>query len=87
MIAASETENLTQLAIWAGILLAAFVALAIVAYVARNRARGGQKPSGSAWNLSDLADMRDRGDLTDEEYRTLRAQLMATLKGRSEGAD
>jgi len=44
----------------------------------RRWCRGGGLDDGGAdlWSLDDLERMRDRGDLTEEEYRLLRARVI-----------
>jgi hypothetical protein len=86
MFAANDTQSLTQILLWAGVLFAACVALAIVVYVFRGRARSDRPEQGPLWNLHDLKTMRDRGDLTEDEYRALKARVIEAFTARSEGS-
>ena len=43
--------------------------------------------SGEAWPLQDLRDLHAAGELTDEEFEQLRAEMIAAVKGSPPEAD
>ena len=61
----------------------AVAVLIIVVFAARRWFRGGQESSsGPIFTLQDLRKLRAEGDITEEEYATLRAHLIGPLADR-----
>jgi hypothetical protein len=66
------------------IILATLAGFGLIAYIRRymlTRAREAKYDTG--FSLSDLRAMRDRGEITPEEYEQTRARVIAKVKGRA----
>ncbi len=74
--------------IWGGVLIALLVAFWIVwVWLRKLYFGGGQSSSlGALWTLDDLRQMRDRGELREDEYQTLRKQAIDTYQDKDEKA-
>jgi hypothetical protein len=74
--------------LWAlGILLLIVVVGGVALMVFRRRLtekESGNKSMDAGFSLSDLRAMRDRGEITAEEYERTRARVVARVKGRVE---
>jgi len=71
-----------QILIWGGLLLAAVIVLFGGVWYYRRRWLTRSEPTGgTAWTLDDLRRMREAGHITEEEYRALRAALVAAFRG------
>jgi len=71
-------QAVTRILIACGLLAAAVVVLCAGVWYYRRwwlRDRPLSEPAG--WTFADLRRMRDRGDLTEEEYQSLRAAMLA----------
>lgn len=73
-------ETFTQLAIWSAVLFG----LIAVAMVLLAKLRGNSQQSEDSTNqlLSNLQDLRQEGDISDAEYRTIKSVLGAKLQQR-----
>ena len=81
-LGASTTDSVIQVLIWGGVLLlAAIVLFGVVWYYRRRWLARGKSTGGTPWTLDDLRRMREAGDITEEEYRALRAALVAAFRG------
>jgi len=81
-LGASTTDSVIQVLIWGGVLLlAAIVLFGVVWYYRRRWLTRSELTGGTPWTLDDLRRMREAGHITEEEYRALRAALVAAFRG------
>lgn len=86
MLAVGDSELVVKLAVWGGVaLLAILVMVVALIWVRRSLFTGDLDKSDSTWDLQTLDAMRDRGDLTDAEYRSLRARVIQALASGMKG--
>ena len=81
-----DWSAITQIAIYCAIAIVLIIAGAIIAFWIRRRAMGeDSSPTSSAtpFTLQDLRDMRASGDLDEDQYHTLRDQLIGSVKPAS----
>jgi uncharacterized membrane protein len=73
----AQAETLVQLMLWLAILLG----LLMVAVLVVQRFRGGAADKGSAANeaLTNFQEMRERGDISEADYRKIKSVLGAQL--------
>ncbi len=64
------------------LLILALCVLWLGVWYYRRRWMGEDAASGSAWTLEDIRRLRDRGELTEEEYQRMRAVLIRSYTGR-----
>ena len=79
---AVSTGNTADIFIWGGISIVLMVGLWIV-WVALRKWYFGAAQFGSSdglWTLEDLRRMRDSGELSEDEYETLRRQAIAVYQ-------
>lgn len=76
----AASDNLIDVFIWVGILFV-MVALFWLAWVYARKwsMRDGSEPL-TPWTLQDLRELKDRGELSENEYQTLREQIIAQHK-------
>jgi len=67
--------------LWVGALLVLVVVLGMVIVLVRRRTLGETGERAEGGMLDELRRMRDRGDLSSEEYDKARASMVARLKG------
>ena len=81
-----SSDSFLEILIWIGVLIGLFAALWMVWASLRRWCFGDAEDDFSAdlWSLSDLRDMRDRGDINEAEYQTLRQQAIAALSDKDE---
>ncbi len=85
-LATPTWQSVTQVLVWGGVLIAVIVVFFGGLWYYRKRLLGGQEDSsGAAWTLDDVQRMRQEGQLTEEEYRALRAALVAAYRGEKSG--
>ncbi len=78
--AAINPEATRQIVLASLLLIGAIIALFWAVGYYRKRFLLDDQPSGpQAWSLEDIRGMRDRGELTEEEYTALRASLIGSL--------
>lgn len=66
------------------LLLGVFFVLSLGIWYYRRRRQAGDSPASSVpWTLDDLRRLRNQGDLTEEEYQTLRANIIGLYSGES----
>ena len=73
-------ETLVQLVIWSAV-LSGLVAIAVV-LLGKLRGNSRQSEDSAGQMLSNLQDLRQEGDISDAEYRTIKAVLGAQLQQR-----
>lgn len=74
----AEPQKLVSLLLWLAALVS-LVALAIYA-IGRIRAKSAQQEHTSGELLSNFRELHSRGELSDEEFRTIRTTLAAQLQ-------
>jgi uncharacterized membrane protein len=76
-----QYENLIR----AGLLFIAIFALTavVVAIARRMRGRAGDDARGASEIMANFRDVYERGGLSDEEFRTIKAKLAKELKGEA----
>ncbi len=84
-LAASTSQNVTQVLVWGGVLILAVVVLFGGLWYYRKRVLRRDEPAGGeAWSFEDLRRMRQEGRITDAEYQALRAALAGAYRGDRE---
>lgn len=83
----SLSENFIEIAVWGTALIVLFIALWIVWICLRKWYAGLDQHSRSklSWTLQDLRDMKERGDISETEFQTLRQQTISTLEEMDSG--
>ena len=65
--------------LWCALVLAGIVTLGVVAVAMRRwMMRDESTTTGPAFTLQDLREMRDRGDITSQEFDTMRAGILGS---------
>ena len=67
-----------------GVMVLALLGRAAISRYRKRLMRGSQETIG-AWSLDDLQDMRDSGQLTDQEYQALRQRMIRKTMGAAGG--
>ena len=68
-----------KIALWGGLTVVAFIALAVVVFVLRRNLRSDDSGQTGGFDLNELQKMRDRGDIDEAEYKVLRTQAIASM--------
>ena len=77
-----SADTWMQLVLWGAVLLGlVVVATLIVQRLRQSSANGGTTPSDL---LTDFQDMRQRGDLSDEDYKKVKSVMGARLQPRTQ---
>jgi hypothetical protein len=80
---AAVQENVAQIIFWCLVLaLAVLVLFGGLWYYRRRWLRMPDSPAGTPWTFEDLQKMKEQGQISDEEYRALRATMIASFGGR-----
>jgi hypothetical protein len=58
------------------ILVGVFLVFGVVVWAARRWLRGVKEDATAPWTFDDLRKLRDQGKLTEEEYQTLRGEMI-----------
>jgi hypothetical protein len=75
-LASVTSENVTSIYTWLGVLVLIIVVGGLGLWYYRRRwMKGGDIPS-APWTFDDLRQMRERGDVTEDEYQVLRANIL-----------
>jgi hypothetical protein len=80
---AASTETYARLYIWLTVLLVAVIVLGVAVWYARRWALS--KPSsgtGQGWTLAELRELRQAGEVSEEEYEKLRTQIIGAVRRR-----
>ena len=81
---AATNIDILPVAIWVGIaVLLSFAALLVIRWV---RAWAQADSETEVFTLQDLRDMRARGDITETEFQTMRAEILSTYSPSRAGA-
>ncbi|MCH8054335.1 MAG: SHOCT domain-containing protein [Planctomycetes bacterium] len=85
----ATSSSTADLFIWGGVLIVLLVALWFVLIWLRKWYFGTSEDefSSELWTLADLRRMREQGEITEDEYETLRGQVFASHKDSDEPAD
>lgn len=79
---AAVGDNVIRIVIWCLVLIVAIVVLFVGVWYYRRRWFRMMDGSGTtAWTFDDLHRLREQGQISEEEYRALRASLVAAFKG------
>lgn len=74
-----EQSSLWDVALYGAIVLGAVLLVVLVAYWYRARVHRTDE-SGPTFSLADLRELRDRGQLAPDEYKRLRAMIVAEVR-------
>ena len=85
----ATSSNTADLFIWGGVLIVLLVALWFVLIWLRKWYFGTSEDefSSELWTLADLRRLREQGEITEDEYETLRGQVFASHQDNDEPAD
>jgi len=73
--------RLGEVLLWVGILLACFIVGSGAVYVVRRRLRRDRDgPSGPSLTMSQVREMRERGEISEREYEALRRVVASQSK-------
>lgn len=76
----AATGAVQQIIVASSMLMVAVVVLFLAAWYYRKRFLSDDTASGApTWTFQDLREMRDRGELTEQEYEALRASLISSF--------
>ncbi len=82
-----SARDLVPLFMWIGLAVVVLVIAGIVVMAVRRRMLSGVDASaGEATLMQDLRDMRDRGEISDEEFRSIRATMVERAKASMDAA-
>ena len=85
IIGAVNPDATQRIVVASALLMAAVVVLFLaVRYYRRYFLLDDEASGPRIWTLQELSEMRDRGELTGEEYEALRATLIASFHGSSD---
>jgi hypothetical protein len=71
-----------RIVVASALLMGAVVVLFLAVCYYRKRYLSNEQPAGAqTWTFQDLREMRDRGELTEDEYEALRTGLIASFRG------
>ena len=75
-------RNMRAVLLWGGLLLVVGLAVGVGIMALRRRVLPKEEnPPDQVWSLQDLRRMRESGELSEEEFETLRARLIARMGG------
>lgn len=77
---ATVQQSVSEIFFWCAVLaVAVFVLFGGLWYYRRRWLRTINTPSGTPWTFDDLRNMKEQGQIDDEEYRSLRAAMVAAF--------
>jgi len=82
VLGAAHQFPMEQVLVWAGVGLAIVVGAGIVVLCYRRKLLGGDRAADAAGLLDDLREMRDRGEISDEEFSAAKQTMAARLTGQ-----
>jgi hypothetical protein len=83
----ANPDAVGELLLWSAVGLAAFVALALLAWWVRRRTIGKQRGgTADVLNLETLQRMRSTGTISEQEYKALRAAAIRSLETDAGGS-
>jgi hypothetical protein len=88
MLAAEIADSVTEILLWGASLLAAVIVLfgGVWYYRSRWLNPDESEPRRQPWTLDDLRQMKQQGQISDEEYQALRESIVAAFRGSSGGS-
>ena len=79
---AAVQENVAQIIFWCVVLaVLVLVLFGGLWYYRRRWIKMDDSPRGTPWTFDDLRKMKEQGQISDEEYRALRAAMVASFSG------
>ena len=79
---AETSKQVTEIVIWCGLLMLAVIVLFGGLWYYRRRLFVTDEPAKrEPWTLEDLRQMKERGEVSDEEYQALRETMIAAFRG------
>lgn len=73
-----QSADVAEVILWCAILLAILVAFTFAAFITRRILLNREPKQARGFDMNDLSQLRDRGKLTDDEYRALRRSAART---------
>ena len=88
ILAASGPDKTLSIVVTCLILMGAFLVLGVGLWYIRRRLRSARADTSAPWTFDDLRKLRADGKLTEEEYQTLRGEMigMYTKEARPEAS-
>ena len=80
-------RSMTQVLWWGGALLIVSLILGGLVLTLRRKIFSGNESGTQIFSLHDLRRMKNAGEISDEEFETLRARVVAELGGAAEGGE
>jgi hypothetical protein len=80
MIWLAQSENAGEIFVWVVVLVIGLIALAAATLWVRSWIYRPEEPVGGGFSLGELAALRKKGEITEEEYQRARGRLVAMLK-------
>src|SRR5689334_13391747 len=81
LLASITTQSATRAFVAGGLLIAAAIVLFLGLWYYRRRWMDVDNFPEAAWTFEDLQKLREKGDLTEEEYQALRSALKNSFRG------
>jgi uncharacterized membrane protein len=85
LLLAQASGGVLRIWLWGAVLIALAVGALFVMLAIKRRFIGGGENKSSTWTLQDLRELHAAGQLSDEEYRTLRDQVVGSVGARPNG--
>ncbi len=86
-IGPGQTSGLGESLAMLGVLLAIVIVLGLVVLYVRGRTLRGSRDDGAAGLFDDLRKMRNRGEITEEDYQATKRSIVQRLAGRGGSAE
>lgn len=86
-LAVQVADYATQIIIACAMLMGAFLVLCLSIWYYRRRYFASENSHQPGWTFEDLRRMRERGELSEDEYQALRASLLGAYGARSPKPD
>ncbi len=85
----ARSDGTADLFLWGGVLIVLLVALWLVCMWLRRWYLGTSEDASSSglWTLADLRRMKAQGEITEDEYETLRGQAIGSYQDKDDPAD
>jgi hypothetical protein len=85
-LASVTSQSVASIYKWLGVLVLIIVAGGIGLWYYRRRWMAGTEQAATPWTFDDLRRMRERGDITENEYQVLRANILGLATPSSANA-
>lgn len=80
LLAVQMGDRIGQIIFWCLVLLGLLFVLCVGLWYYRRRVLGPVDKLEQAWTFQDIRDMRDRGELTEEEYQAIRQTMIGAYR-------